>query len=160
MANEHGTTIAAIKSAVSLGIHTDLHFTAMRCNYRDLLEVCRLAKTLGVSRISVLQLVPQGRTRNATDGRFLRKEDNLHLQKILSDAQPIIKTRVGSPYGFLHVSDSPQCRAGVDRLIVLPDLTISPCDAFKQVRPTELAGTTRGAKPRLWGLSPRLLRLH
>lgn len=137
----HRMTVAAIESSVSTGIRTELHFTAMRCNYQDLLGVCSLAKTLGVRKVSVLRLVPQGRSRSAAEDLLLCRVDNLKLQELLSDARTIIKTRVGSPYGFLHVSDSPQCSAGVDRLIILPGLTISPCDAFKQVKPQQVVGT-------------------
>ena len=137
----HATTLDAIRSSVSLGVCTELHFTAMRLNYPDLLDVCRVAKVLGVSRVSVLRLVPQGRSRNATDGRFLTRQDNLQLRGLLGHARSIINTRIGAPYGFLHVSDSPKCSAGVDQLIILPDLKISPCDAFKQVKAEELVGT-------------------
>lgn len=148
----HSTTVAAIESAVALGVRTELHFTIMRCNYRDLLGVCELAKALGVSKVSVLRLVPQGRSRNATDARFLGSEDNLALQELVKTARTIITTRVGSPYGFLHVSDSPQCSAGVDRLIVLPDLLISPCDAFKQVKPQDVARTDAYSRLDKWSL--------
>lgn len=148
----HSTTVAAITSSVSLRVRTELHFTAMRLNYRDLLDVCRMAKALGVSKVSVLRLVPQGRSRNATDGRFLRNEDNLRLREILGEARSIIDTRIGSPYGFLHISDSPECRAGVDRLVILPDLRISPCDAFKQVKAEELAGTDAYSQLDRWSL--------
>jgi len=149
----HSTTVAAITSSVSLGVRTELHFTAMRLNYRDLLDVCRMAKALGVSRVSVLRLVPQGRSRNAADGRFLGKEDNLRLRELLGEARLIIDTRIGSPYGFLHISDSPECSAGVDRLVVLPDLRISPCDAFKQVKPEELVGTDAYSQLDRWSLA-------
>jgi radical SAM protein with 4Fe4S-binding SPASM domain len=149
----HRTTIEAIKLAAKLGICTEIHFTAMGSNYRDLLGVCELAKTLGVSMVSMLRLVPQGRSRTVSDCRLLRYGENLQLQQLVSTARSIIKIRLGSPYGFLHISDSPQCMAGVNRLIVLPDLKISPCDAFKQVNPNELTGTDTYSRLDKWSLS-------
>jgi radical SAM protein with 4Fe4S-binding SPASM domain len=105
-----------------------------------------------VSMVSVLRLVPQGRSRNTEEDIFLRKEDNLRLQQLVSKARSKIRTRIGSPYGFLHISDSPKCMAGINRLIVLPDLMVSPCDAFKNVSPIELVGTDIYSRLDRWSL--------
>jgi len=149
----HSTTVAAIRLASSLGLRTEVHFTAMRYNYQDLLEVCRLAQATEAQRLSVLRLVPQGRSRTDAARKLLSKEDNLRLQGLVEEARSIITTRVGSPYGFLHVSNSPKCTAGVSQLIVLPDLRISPCDAFKQVTAEQVAGTDDYSRLDRWSLA-------
>lgn len=70
--------------------------------------------------------------------------------------------RTGSPLNFLMVNEHPSCRAGIDRLIVAPDLRIYPCDAFKQVLAEEIVGTASlssldGASLReCWEKSPYL----
>lgn len=149
----HNTTMAAINKSVKQGTCTELHFTAFRHNYKDLPSVCDLAKSRGVNKISVLRVVPQGRSRIGTSDLFLQPEDNLKLQSLINKARSIIETRVGSPYGFLHVSDTPQCRAGVDRLIVQPELEISPCDAFKQVKSNDVVGNDSYSRLDKWSLS-------
>jgi len=162
----HGTTLKSIRFAVGLGIQTGLHFAAMRGNYRNLADVARLARSLGVTRISVLRLVPQGRSRPGGPDLILQQDDNLRLRKLVTSAREILDIRVGSPYGFLHVSNSPRCSAGVDRLIVLPDLAISPCDAFKQVKPEQIAGTDaysrldRCSLSESWERSPYLIAVR
>ena len=152
-AGSHAKTLNAVGRAIDHGVRTELHFTAMQVNYPDLPGVCGLARDRGVSKVSVLRLVPQGRSAGVQGGFFLGRDDNLPLRRLILEARAIIQTRVGSPYGFLHVSDSPQCKAGVDRLIVLPDLTVSPCDAFKQVRPEQIAGSDEYSRLDRWSLA-------
>jgi radical SAM protein with 4Fe4S-binding SPASM domain len=149
----HAMTVEAIQEAVRAGVHTELHFTAMRENYGDLIGLCKLAAELGVQRVSVLRLVPQGRSDVNTSDIFLSHEDNMHLRELIKEGRSVVNLRVGSPYGFLHISDSPQCSAGVDRLIVLPDLTISPCDAFKQISSVNMTGTDEFSRLDRWCLS-------
>ncbi len=149
----HGQTLRMVHLAVALGVRTELHFTAMRTNYRDLPAVARVAASLGVGRVSLLRLVPHGRAREAGNALLLSREDNLLLRKAVTEASQEMDIRVGSPYGFLDVSGSPRCSAGVDTLIVSPSLVISPCDAFKRVRPEEIAGTDDYSRLDRWSLA-------
>ena len=71
-----------------------------------------------LEHLSVLRLVLHGRSSTRSPDLMLRRDDNLYLRKLVTSAREILDTRVGSPHGFLHVSDSPQCSAGVDCLIV------------------------------------------
>jgi len=56
----------------------------------------------------------------------------------------------------------PGCWAGIDRLIVAPDLRLYPCDAFKRVGALELVGTAQwsdlgtGSLGDCWQNSPYL----
>ena len=51
-----------------------------------------------------------------------------------------IEIRTGSPYNFLLLNPEPKCTAGIDRLIVGPNLRVYPCDAFKQIEVEEIVG--------------------
>lgn len=133
----------AIKHAVTVGLRSEVHFVPMSYNWRELADVATLAQELGAARISVLRLVPQGRGALLRD-RVLTRIQNLDLRRqiqALREKHGKEFVRTGSPYNFLMVNDEPACWAGVDRLIVAPDMRLYPCDAFKRVGSFDLVRT-------------------
>ena len=117
----------------------------LRSNYRELTDVVNLAKKIGATRVSVLRLVPQGRAM-LIQNRILNRVQNFELRKIIQDLRDqhghdFIRT--GSPYNFLFLNENPACWAAVDRLIIGPDLSLYPCDAFKRIGASELIGTEK-----------------
>jgi len=136
-------TIASIREARSVGLDVELHFVPMSSNYRDLTDIAVLGRRLGASRVSVLRLVPQGRAALIRE-RILNRVQNLELRRQIQSLRKEYGhdfIRTGSPYNFLLLNDKPGCWAAIDRLIIAPDLTFYPCDAFKQIRASELVGT-------------------
>lgn len=133
-------TLEAIDAANSNGIDTEIHFVAMKMNYKCLEKIAELGKTIGVKRISVLRFVPQGR------GEFLGEKGLLNRNQCNELRQSIIELRklgydirTGSPWNVLWLNENPRCMAAQDRMIVAPDFRIYPCDAFKQVEYEELS---------------------
>ncbi len=134
-ANSFSNTMKAIEYAHKLGIETEIHFVALASNYKKIAAIAELAQTNGISRISVLRFVPQGRGTLISDYDTLSKEQNLELKDIIIDLRRKgFNIRTGSPFNVLFLNDKPKCMAAKDRLIVAPDLNIYPCDAFKQIR--------------------------
>jgi len=131
-------TMRMVECAVGLGLKAEFHFVPTSVNYHDLEEIADQAQKLGVTRVSVLRLVPQGRAANTPDMQLSRKQ-NLRLResilRLRSEGHDI---RVGSPYNFLMLRDKPECCSGIDRLTIGPDLRIFPCDAFKHIPPERL----------------------
>jgi radical SAM protein with 4Fe4S-binding SPASM domain len=110
-----------------------------------------LAHNKGVSQVSILRFVPQGRGESCS-ALALDRGQNLELKKIVEQNRIEAKIRAGSPYNFLMINDSPSCRAGTDRLTILPDSTIYPCDAFKQVKAEKIVGTDEFSRLDRWSL--------
>ncbi|VBB07102.1 radical sam [Lucifera butyrica] len=136
------STLEASKEAISQGLETEFHFVPLKHNYMELQAICELAATLGVKKVSVLRFVPQGRGSNLRR-HMLNQLQNIELRNlILTLRKSGYEVRTGSPYNFLRLSNDPHCYSGQDRLIVLPDLRIHPCDAFKQVQAEEIVGTS------------------
>jgi len=131
-------TIRAIQDARRYGLSTEIHFVPFSSTFRDLPGIAARAKELGVSRVSVLRLVAQGRAA-LLRGLELTRLQNLELKYIIERLRADgFDLRTGSPYNFLMLNKQPACRAGIDRAIVGPDLSLFPCDAFKQIRAEEL----------------------
>jgi len=133
--------ISAAKRAGHMGYELEAHFVPMRSNHRDLPEVAALGQELGMRRVSVLRFVPQGRGRKSRD-QSLGPSQNRWLAGAIGDLRGRgFNVRIGSPYSILLLDGSPRCMAGVDRMTVVPDLRIYPCDAFKGTAAEAIVGT-------------------
>ena len=139
----------------------------MSINYRELRDVVELARGLRVSRVSVLRLVPQGRA-SSYDKLKLNSEEHLALrQSMVGLIKEGHDVRVGSPFNILRMRKNPECCAAIDRLTISPDMTISPCDAFKQIPPSMLnlsigiiTSLTDATLAECWQKSPYLNRVR
>lgn len=159
-------TLAAIDTCKKYKIHTELHFVATSNNYHELAGICDIAKHNGIEGVSILRFVPQGRGKMFESG-ILSKKQNLELiAEIKSLRKNGHKIRTGSPMNVFHINDNPQCLAGIDRLIVSPDLRIYPCDAFKQIDAEDIVATSElsilgsSTLEECWEASPYLCRVR
>lgn len=137
----YDASLAAVRNCVSLGFNVEFHFVPMAMNYLELRPVAELARKLGVKRVSVLRLVPQGRGAAHGDLTLCREENKVLREAIKELREEGHNIRVGSPYNALMMKTNPECCAGIDRLTISPNLRISPCDAFKQVN-SEMLGVS------------------
>lgn len=141
IAGSFRATCQAVQSARQAGLEAEIHFVPMTTNYRELAGIAALAKRCGAHKVSVLRLVPQGRAALLKE-RVLNRVQNLELRQAIQDLrQSGFNIRVGSPYNFLMLNDKPGCWAAIDRIIIGPDLRFYPCDAFKRMDATQVAGT-------------------
>lgn len=132
-------TLQAISTCIKYKIVPEIHFVALASNYKKLKDVVELAKNIGVKRVSVLRFVPQGR------GELIKQKDTLTIEQnkeLISIIKEIRKSkfdiRTGSPFNVLLLNDEPKCMAARDRMIISPDLSTYPCDAFKQIEASEI----------------------
>lgn len=132
--NSFKNTINAICACKEFGIVPEIHFVALASNYNKLPGLVRLATDMGVKTISVLRFVPQGRGAMIEKKDTLSKIQNLELVKMIRTIRTSgFQIRTGSPFNVLLINDKPSCMAAQDRMIIAPDLSIYPCDAFKQI---------------------------
>ncbi len=132
-------TIEAISVCRRNKITPEIHFVALASNYRKLIDVVDLAKSIGVNTVSVLRFVPQGRGNLIKDKDTLSQKQNKELIKIIKQIRLNgFNIRTGSPFNVLLLNDNPKCLAAINRMIIAPDLTIYPCDAFKQIKACQI----------------------
>lgn len=135
----YGKTLEMASYCLDNGLDTEFHFVPLSHNYRELLGIAEKARSIGIKRVSVLRFVPQGRGVSEKRSQ-LNQLENLELREIIKCLRATgHDIRLGSPYNFLMLSEKPDCRSGIDRITVGPDLRIFPCDAFKHI-PPELIG--------------------
>jgi PqqA peptide cyclase len=132
----HRATLEALKNAVETGVAVEIHFVAMRRNFRDLPGVVVLADSADVQKVSVLRFVPQGRGINLVDRDDLGTDELRELAETISSLRAHysrVTIRAGSPFNILGIGNTP-CNAAQDVLIINHQGKIFPCDAFKNVR--------------------------
>jgi radical SAM protein with 4Fe4S-binding SPASM domain len=143
VSGSYNKTLKAIENAQLAGLDTELHFVPFVSNYSSLQSLAELGERMGISKISVLRFVPQGRGQ-LLSGYTLNKLQNLELKRnIIKLRHAGYDIRTGSPYNFLMINKEPGCYSGINRLIVGPDLHLYPCDAFKQIEAEEIVGTIK-----------------
>ena len=127
-------TLAAIKVCQAAGIDVALHFVPTQENYDSLPALILLMKRQRIERLSLLRFVPHGRGKGSS--LALSMQQHIALREMVSNiaSDKKINIRLGSPYSMLQTVDVPTCRAGVDRMLISPDGTAYPCDAYKGFR--------------------------
>jgi radical SAM protein with 4Fe4S-binding SPASM domain len=134
----YAKTLAAAKYLIDTGLETEFHFVPLAHTYKALPSIANIARAMGVKRVSVLRLVPQGRGSACKDAQ-LSNAQNLELRQMINDLRADgHDIRLGSPYNFLMLRKKPQCLSGIDRITISTDSKIYPCDAFKQISPEQL----------------------
>ncbi len=131
---------------------TEIHFVPLSLNYIELRPLVLFAKELGIGKISVLRFVPQGRGAECKNLILSKNEDIKLGNEIMKLRESGFNIRTGSPFNYLFINQEPHCSTGVDKLIIAPDLSIYPCDAFKQVSVIDLVGKDEFSSLKKYGL--------
>lgn len=120
-----------INNAIQLGITVEAHLVPMKCNYRQIPETLTRLYSMGVTNISLLRLVPQGRVEENEDSVVLSEDEEQELKAMLvelSQKYEKTKLRLGKPY---RSEKFVSCNTGTVRLVVRYDGYVFPCGAFK-----------------------------
>jgi radical SAM protein with 4Fe4S-binding SPASM domain len=120
---------------VKAGLDVKIHFVAMSPNWQELGAIIDLVAPIGVTGISVLRFVPQGRGSIVKDIFSLDYEQlrGLRANIIALKKKGVLPIRVGSPFNILYLTNDVFCLAASDRAIIGSNARIYPCDAFKNI---------------------------
>lgn len=118
-----------INRAIALGIPVEAHLVPMHCNFRQIPDVLSKLYSMGVSNVSFLRLVPQGRVLENKELVELSAEEQEELKQILAKCQETYqgKIRLGLPFSAKRAA----CGTGSVKLAVRYDGYVFPCEAFK-----------------------------
>ena len=124
-------TTKAIRAAIKIGLVTEIHTVPMSINYKDIPDLIRLAEDMGVRQVSFLRLVPQGRCVN-NPHLMMNAIETKQFVAILNDIDsPVLELRKGAPFICLFIEEAGKCSAGKDKILISPDGSVHPCEAFK-----------------------------
>ena len=121
---------ASIKNAIAAGLDVEAHLVPMACNFRQIPRTLEKLYSMGISKVSLLRLVPQGRVEENIDLTVLSSDEENELREMLYSlsAEYGNKLRLGKPYRREKFSS---CMTGTIRLAVRYDGFVFPCGAFK-----------------------------
>ena len=119
-----------LKKAIELGITVEAHLVPMKCNFLLIPQTLERIYALGVSKVSLLRFVPQGRSVENVETTALSSEEEAILREMLKELSLRYgeKLRLGKPYRYERFST---CWTGTIRLAVRYDGYVFPCGAFK-----------------------------
>lgn len=118
-----------IKTAITLGIPVEAHLVPMHSNFRQIPAVLCKLYSMGVSNVSFLRLVSQGRVQENKELVMLNAEEGKELKQILESCKETYqdKIRLGLPFSAKRAA----CGTGTTKLTVRYDGFVFPCEAFK-----------------------------
>ena len=133
----------SINDCVSSGLVVETHVVPMQVNFKHLKSIFEMCYQLGVSKVSILRLVLQGRALENLSLVKLTGEDSWEVTKLIKALNESYKgkVRIGLPY-----SDSNcriYCKAASDKINVRYDGNVYPCEVFKD----DLLNAKLGCEP-------------
>ncbi len=129
------STMTAIEKTIDAGASVEVHVVPTAINFRELVDIARLADSFNIKKISWLRFVSQGRGFLNKRVLQLSREQLKELDKAKVQVQricPTVTVRTGAPFNILCPEVPASCEAGRSMLTIGPDGSVSPCDAFKR----------------------------
>lgn len=133
----------SINDCVSSGLVVETHVVPMQVNFKHLKSIFDMCYQLGVSKVSILRLVLQGRALENLSLVKLTGEDSREVTKLIKTLKEAYKgkVRTGLPY-----SDSNcriYCKAATNKINIRYDGNVYPCEVFKD----DLLNKSLGCQP-------------
>lgn len=120
-----------IRNAIQTGIDVEAHLVPMKCNFRQIPVTLEKLYAMGVQKVSLLRLVPQGRVDENEGNVILSEDEGKELNAMLAELSEKYtkdKLRLGKPS---RTGKFLSCNTGTVRLAVRYDGFVFPCGAFK-----------------------------
>jgi radical SAM protein with 4Fe4S-binding SPASM domain len=134
VAGSFALTLESIKRVLSVGLSVELHFVPMSVNVHEIPGVLALANSLGISQVSLLRLVLQGRCKdNAEDLMLTGKQAIGIVQQVkqLRNWFRNVNIRLGAPFNCVTDGEITPCTASQNKLLISASGEVFPCEAFK-----------------------------
>ena len=121
----------SINDCVSSGLVVETHVVPMQVNFKHLKSIFEMCYQLGVSKVSILRLVLQGRALVNLSLVKLTGKDSREVTKLIKALKEAYKgkVRIGLPYSDSYCRI--YCKAASDKINVRYDGNVYPCEVFK-----------------------------
>ncbi len=122
---------SSVRMAISLGITVEAHVVPTKLNTQQLPKIIGMCGELGISRISFLRLVVQGRALHNKKQLLLSDGETTIAKHLIATEAKSSKSniRLGIPFG--DCSQRVNCMTGISKLDIRYDGMVYPCEAFK-----------------------------
>ena len=124
-----------VHNAVKQGELVEAHFVPMKSNYRQIPDVVKMCMEMGVSRVSFLRFVPQGRGLDNEKYLKLSEEELVETRRLMAGCERKNATGVRMGIPFHGCSKRINCMTSISKLNIRYDGNVYPCEAFKNDQP-------------------------
>jgi len=126
----YSTTLNFISSLRREGIDVEVHFPLMKPSYQSFSHVLKICEDLGVKKLKLLRLIPQGRARlNWKRLHIPEKELRDFILKVRS-TKTSVEIEFGNPLRA-YLNQKMECKAAVFTCLMDSRGFIYPCPALK-----------------------------
>ena len=124
-----------IHNAVAQGEVVEAHFVPMKPNYKQIPDVVNMCTEMGVSKVSFLRFVAQGRGLNNERDLLLGEEELNEARELMNECRAINAAGVRLGIPFLEREKRINCLTSISKLNIRYDGNVYPCEAFKNDQP-------------------------
>lgn len=130
---------ASIVRALRLGFVVESHTVLMKANASSLPQIMALGNSLGISKMSFLRLVMQGRAVDNKELAYLTEEETYAAKVLIQQCSRKYQGSIRLGIPLSECAERINCMAGTVKLNVRYDGNVYPCEAFKNGSPSCLS---------------------
>lgn len=127
-----------ISNLVLMGENVEAHFVPMKLNYHQIPSVVEMCHEMGITRVSFLRFVAQGRGLDNVTSLEMDETDFKTAVSLMKECSNRYKNEIRRGIPFHECEKRVNCFAGVAKLNVRYDGNVYPCEAFKNDQPTNI----------------------
>ncbi len=131
--------VASVMKSVRLGFVVECHTVVMKINYHKIPQLFAFCEALGISRISFLRLVMQGRAIDNRQFTYLTDEEIKVAKKLIYEQAKYYSGTIRMGMPMSDCVEKVNCLAGTSKLDIRYDGNVYPCEAFKNDLPKNLS---------------------
>lgn len=120
-----------VHSATAMDITVEAHVVPMKLNLQQLSKIIGLCSQLGISRVSFLRLVVQGRASDNKERIFLSDEETTFAKYLIASGAKEKESNIRLGIPFSDCTKRINCMTGIAKLDIRYDGKVYPCEAFK-----------------------------
>ena len=130
----------SIFNSISCGFNVETHIVPMKCNYKYLKSIFGMCYSLGVSKVSILRLVLQGRALENMPLVKLTGTEEINISTLINELKILHngKVRIGLPYSNRDCKIF--CKAATEKINIRYDGNVYPCEVFKDDLMNQMLG--------------------
>lgn len=121
----------SILRALQYGFIVESHTVLMKCNLDHLPKIMELGRSLGISKMSFLRLVIQGRALENKSLTYLSDEDIRTAKELIRKISDEYNSDIRFGIPLSECTKRINCMTGIMKLNIRYDGNVYPCEAFK-----------------------------
>lgn len=130
---------ASIMRTLRYGFIVESHTVLMKANVDSLPQIMALGSSLGISKMSFLRLVMQGRAVDNEELTYLTEEEMYAAKALIQQCNRETQGSIRLGIPLSECTERINCMAGTVKLNVRYDGNVYPCEAFKNDKPSCLS---------------------